>query len=80
MLELKPGHTSFGFTVEKREDYFIISNVDSKSPAKKAGIKAGEVIREANGVEVTKASFDDFNEIIQRSDRTLVLGLQKHTK
>lgn len=77
---MKPGHTSFGFTVKKKNDYFFIANVDSKSPAKTAGIKAGDLIRVANGVEVTRASFDYFNEIIQTSDKTLVLGIQKHTK
>lgn len=81
VMELKPGHNKgFGFEVDKQKEYFIIIDVDSKSPAKKSGVKTGDVIREVNGVEITRASLNDFNDLVQQSDKTLILGVQKRSK
>ena len=51
----------FGMQLELKSDKFIVSKVDSRGNAQKAGIKRGDVILSAGGVELS--SVEEFIEI-----------------
>lgn len=75
-MEIKPGQVGFGFAVDNLDGKFVITQIDSKSAAKTAGMKLGDEIYEVNGVDVTKASTNDLAEIIKSNPKLLVLGVK----
>jgi carboxyl-terminal processing protease len=48
-----------GIDVEKRKNRFVIISPIEGSPAAKAGIEPGDVIKRVDGVEITTLEFDD---------------------
>ncbi len=57
----KKATIGFGMLLESKGDAIVVTKIDSRGNAKEAGLKAGDVIQGAGGVDLT--SIEEFNEI-----------------
>lgn len=62
--QLVSGRRYFGATVQDRNPGLVVSNVQSGSPAERAGLKPGDLLISLNGKSLTQASGREFKQYI----------------
>ncbi|WP_044976526.1 S41 family peptidase [Ruminococcus sp. HUN007] len=68
--------TGIGITVSGREDgYMEIVEVNPKSPAEKAGLQAGDIIKKLDGSDVAEMGFDDAVSAIKNGEVDSVIRI-----
>ena len=55
----------FGFSVKQHKNGLKIKNIIKNSPAEKAGLIAGDIIIEVDGISTTKYSAEEFSQLIK---------------
>lgn len=79
-LEIKPGQLGYGLTIELIGSLFVVTRVESSSPAKKSGVKQNDVVHEINGIDVIGMSFEKLTDLIRSSTHLLILGVRETKK
>src|ERR1035437_7849483 len=67
-----------GALIRKTNDYFTISELWENSPAYKAGIKVGDIILEINGVQVSRKSNGEINDMLKGEPKTNIEFTLEH--
>lgn len=63
-------YTGIGTLMESSEDGFLIKEVEDGSPAKSAGLVAGDIITEINGEKTAGKTLQDIENILSQTDAT----------
>lgn len=64
---LEGDYKGIGITVSNKEGKIIVTNVQNNSPARKAGIKKGDILAKVNGTEYSGAQMSDAVLAIKKS-------------
>ena len=71
----------FGMLLETRRDQLVVTQLDPKGNAVEAGIKRGDIVVEAGGIEMeTMQEFNDVTDVLQEGDQIEFVLLRKGKK
>ena len=69
-----------GLVVVRRDQEYVVAGVVPGSPAKDAGIVAGDVIRSVGGLDAANYSMFQLREFLSDAGKTVVVALRRQTK
>uniref|UniRef100_A0A8C0GY31 PDZ domain containing 1 n=1 Tax=Chelonoidis abingdonii TaxID=106734 RepID=A0A8C0GY31_CHEAB len=80
LVELKKGDNGYGFFLRAEQNGHLIKDIDSGSPAAKAGLKDNDILVAVNGESVEALDHDTVVEKIKRcGEKTTLLVVDKQT-
>lgn len=69
---INQSYVGIGVTIEKHQDGLVVTGVFDNSPAKKVGIKAGDVIFEVDGTSIKGMEIEKATSLIKGKENTYV--------
>ncbi len=74
-VEIKAINSKFAKNMGIREGYgLLVLDVDEGSPAKKSGIREGDILLKANGIELKQ--IEDLEELLNETDKDQIINLE----